>query len=203
MDISMIDLQKEYNSIVAECCDLFARKMEDYGPTWLFYRPVSLCDQLWIKVRRIHTLEQTGVTAVGEGREPEFVGLINYAVIMLMKMKYPEVFPSADDVIANTALADQVTCTVSLQYFRKILSEIVELMRRKNQDYGNAWAEMHPFSITDQITIKIARIKTILSHNGRVTVSENVDAQLMDVVNYSVFALIRLRHGESVGTENA
>lgn len=194
MDIASLNLDSLYQTIGQECCDIFYKKMGDYGPTWLYYRPISLCDQLWIKIRRIHTIEQTGVTAVGEGREPEFIGLINYAVIMLMKMKNPDIFPDADTVIANTALADQLDADTALSCFRQTLEDITGLMRRKNQDYGNAWAEMHPFSITDQITIKIARIRNILANNGRVSVSENIDAQLMDIVNYSVFAIIHLRY---------
>lgn len=198
MDISQLDIPSIFEHIREECCDIFYHKLGDYGPTWLYYRPISMCDQLWIKIRRIHTLEMTGVNQVDEGREPEFIGLINYAVIMLMKIRHPEVFPDADTVIADTSLADRLDRDTATRYFREMLGEITELLARKNHDYGNAWAEMHPFSITDQITIKIARIRNILGNHGRVTVSENIDAQLMDIVNYSIFALVHLRYGDGI-----
>ena len=197
MDIAKLDFDRIYASIQAECGEIFRRKLEDYGPTWLYYRDISLVDQLWIKVRRIRTLEEAGgATAVGEGREGEYIGLVNYAAIMLMKLRHPEVFPDAGRVVENSDLAAALDTDQAASCFDAALREITALMKKKNQDYGCAWAEMDIRSITDQIIIKLARIRNILANGGRVQISENIDAQLMDVANYSIFGLIKLRAGE-------
>ena len=194
MDVKQIHFDAIISEIRDECSNIFTKKLADYGPTWLFFRDISLCDQLWIKIRRIRNIEEAGgVTAVDEGREPEFIGIINYAIIMLMKIRFPDTFPSSDSVVVNTDLVSTLDLDRALQCYQSCFSEIIDLLSKKNHDYGNAWAEMHTKSLTDQIIIKIARIRNILANHGHVQISENIDAQLMDVVNYSLFSLIRLR----------
>ncbi len=188
------DFDKLVYDIQAECYEIFTCKLKDYGAVWLLFREVSLTDQLWIKIRRIRTLEQTdGNPAVNEGRDSEFIGIINYSVIMLMKLQFPKIYLGSDEVIANTSIIDNIGHDTVIADYTKIWDKVMVLMQNKNHDYGAAWMEMHPFSITDQIITKIHRIKNIIKNDGRLLISENIDAQLMDIINYSIFGLIMVR----------
>ena len=179
--------------LFAECRTIFTAKLEDYGPTWMIFRDESLVDQLWIKARRIRTLEESGDNLVGEGRDSEFIGLINYAVIMLMRIRFPERYPSPDAVMRDLTLLHTLSPAEISADYGAVLDEARTLLGRKNHDYGGAWMEMLPCSITDQILIKLLRIKNIEEQNGRLLVSEGIDAQLTDVINYSLFGLIMAR----------
>ncbi|MBQ9543772.1 MAG: DUF1599 domain-containing protein [Clostridia bacterium] len=193
-------LEQQFDSIISGCRSLFEKKMGDYGATWMFFRYESIADQLWIKIRRVRVLETNGGNAlIPEGREEEFVGIINYAVIALMRLKMPELFPDGDRVMLDTALVENIGVEAASNAYAKIAEEAKALMIKKNHDYGDAWRSMDPVSITDQIIIKIYRIKNILKNGGKVSVSENIDAQLFDIINYSVFALIRAREGKENG----
>lgn len=188
------DFDKLVSDIQAECYGIFSCKLKDYGAAWLLFREVSMTDQLWIKIRRIRTLEQTnGKPAVNEDCDSEFIGIINYAVIMLMKLKFPETYPRSDEVITDTSIIDNIGYDAATADYNKIWDAVKALMHNKNHDYGAAWMEMHPFSITDQIITKIHRIKNITKNDGRLLISENIDAQLMDIINYSIFGLIMVR----------
>lgn len=192
--INGTDFDRLISEIQAECGGIFSAKLNDYGAVWLLFRDVSMVDQLWIKIRRIRTLEQLGdKPAVDEGRDSEFIGIINYAVIMLMKLQFHEVYPDSDDVINNTGIIDNTSHDIAIAEYNKIWETVRILMSCKNHDYGAAWMEMHPHSITDQIITKIHRIKNIMKNDGRLLVSENIDAQLMDIINYSIFGLIMAR----------
>ena len=185
-------IEQEFDKVMSGCLELFKKKLEDYGATWMFFCYDSIADQLWIKIRRVRVLEENGGDAlVNEGREEEFVGIINYAVIALMRMKLTDMFPDGDKVMKDTSLVEGIDPKTAAEGYEKIAAMAKELMLRKNHDYGDAWRDMDPVSITDQIIIKIYRIKNILRNGGVVKVSENVDAQLFDVINYSVFALLR------------
>lgn len=189
------DLKKLVSEIQNECSCIFSGKLKDYGATWLLFRDISLADQLWIKIRRIRTLEQLkDKAAVNEGRDIEFIGLINYAVIMLMKFNYSDIYPDSDYVINNTAMIDELSHEKILTDYKRVWDSVCDLMERKNHDYGAAWMEMHPFSITDQIVTKVHRIKNIINNKGHLLISENIDAQLMDIINYSIFGLIMSRN---------
>lgn len=182
-------------SLLEECRTLFGNKLSDYGPTWMIFRDVSLVDQLWIKIKRIRTLEQCQDNSlVGEGRDGEFIGLINYAAIMLMRLRFPDRYPPSDEVVADTDLLNALSHETIVADYTAVLDEVHALMERKNHDYGAAWTEMHPHSITDQIIIKLLRVKNISRNGGQLLVSENIDAQLMDVINYSIFGLIMARN---------
>lgn len=187
------DWNKVYGDIVDECCDLFCKKLGDYGPTWLYFRDISLIDTLWIKIKRVRTLEENGdVTAVGEGREGEFIGIINYAAVVLMKRRFGDIFFDADHYVSNPDAAENMSVDTVMKYFRAVLDEVCELCRRKNHDYGAAWVEMDGKSITDQVIIRVLRIKSFLK-GGAPAHSEGEDAQLMDIINYSIFGLIKAR----------
>ncbi len=183
-----------YDRIVTECVEVFENKTKDYGPTWLFFRMESFIDQLWIKARRIRTLEENGdISLVREGREDEYIGIINYGVILLMKLENPKLFPDSDEIVENTELYRHADTAEMTKLYKKAFDNVKKLMERKNHDYGAAWTEMHIHSVTDQIIVKIFRIKNIISNNGRLIASEGIDAQISDIINYSIFGLLKLR----------
>lgn len=187
-------LSSYYDDIVSECVRIFENKTKDYGPTWLFFRIESFIDQLWIKAKRIRTLEENGdISFVNEGREDEYIGIINYGVILLMKMENTDLFPDSDEIVENTELYRQTDASEMTEMYRKAFGNVKKLMERKNHDYGAAWTEMHIHSITDQIIVKIFRVKNIISNKGRLIASEGIDAQISDIINYSVFGLLKLR----------
>lgn len=189
----MENLDLKYDEIINSCSSLFRDKMSDYGATWLLYRDVSLVDQLWIKTKRIITLEENGDNAlVGDSRADELVGIINYSIVMLMRMKYPDRFPTTDEIMSDTGKLSQLDTDEVMRLYMSVSDEVKALMLRKNHDYGSAWEDMHPWSITDQIVIKICRIKNIMKNSGKLLVSEGIDAQLSDIVNYCVFSLIKM-----------
>lgn len=193
----MKNLDLKYDEIINKCSTLFRSKLADYGATWLLYRDVSLVDQLWIKARRIITLEENGDNAlVSDSRSDEFIGIINYSVVMLMRMKFAEKFPSADEIMADTDRLTALDTDEVMKLYMSVSDEVKALMLRKNHDYGSAWEGMHPSSVTDQIVIKICRIKSIMKNGGRLIVSEGIDAQLSDIINYCVFSLIKIERAE-------
>lgn len=170
---------------MAECRRLFAGKLADYGPSWRILRPQSLTDQLYIKANRIRSLEIKGEAYVDEGIRPEFIGLINYGIIGLIQRQ--------------KGFADRVDMTddEALQLYDTHAEEALQLMLRKNHDYDEAWRQMRVSSYTDFILTKIQRIKEIEDHQGRVKVSEGIDANLMDIINYAVFGAIRTAGDET------
>lgn len=190
----MPELEKEFDVIIDECVSLFRDKLSDYGPTWLFFRDASLVDQLWIKAKRIAVLEENHDNAlVHEGRDGEYIGIINYSFIMLFRILYADKFPSYDEILIDPEAADRISVDEILNMYKETAARVKELMLKKNHDYGDAWRGMQQTSITDQIIIKLSRIKKIIKNSGVLLVSENIDAQLFDIINYSVFGLIRLR----------
>ncbi|MBR6247962.1 MAG: DUF1599 domain-containing protein [Muribaculaceae bacterium] len=178
-----MDTSKQYDQVVSQCRALFINKMKDYGPSWRILRPTSLTDQILIKARRIRTLEINGVTQVGEDIWPEFMGIINYGVIGLIQLE--KGFSDFIDMTSEQALA----------LYDKWIGETKDLMMAKNTDYGEAWRDMRVSSYTDIILTKLARVKEIERHHGSTLVSEGIDANLQDMINYSVFALIKHMEG--------
>ena len=173
-----------FKQIMAECRDLFARKLHDYGPAWRIMRPTSVTDQILIKANRIRSIEVKGVTMVDEGIYPEFIGIVNYGLVGLIQLELG--FADKEDMTAEKAL----------EYYDKYAQKTLELMIRKNHDYDEAWKAMRISSYTDLILMKIYRTKQIESLSGATLVSEGVDANYMDMINYSVFGLIKLKFGE-------
>lgn len=189
----MENLDLKFDELIKGCSELFRSKMSDYGATWLLYRDVSIVDQLWIKTKRIITLEDNGdKSLVGEGRADEFVGIINYSIVMLMRMKYADRFPTTEDIMTDSEKMKTVDVDEVMHMYQQISDEVKALMMRKNHDYGSAWEGMHPSSLTDQIVIKIWRIKNIMQNGGKLLVSEGIDAQLSDIINYCIFSLIKM-----------
>ena len=165
---------------MAECRQLFVQKLHDYRASWRILRPQSLTDQLFIKAKRIRQLEVEKVSLVGEGIRPEFVGLVNYGLVGLIQIE----LGYSDEV--------DITNEQALELYDKYAKQTLELMKRKNHDYDEAWRGMRVSSYTDLILTKIARVKEMEDLGGATLVSEGVDANYMDIVNYSVFALIKL-----------
>jgi hypothetical protein len=159
---------------------VYVKKTKDYGTSWRVLRPKSLTDQLFIKAQRIKTLEETEVRKVDEGIEPEFIALVNYAVMGLIQIKLK------DD---NTL---ELPEKVALDLYDAEIAAIKELMLAKNHDYGEAWRDMRVSSFTDLILMKLLRIKQIEDNKGMTLISEGVDAGYMDIVNYAIFALIQM-----------
>lgn len=176
---SIPDTSAQYDAVMAQCRELFRLKLQDYGPTWRVLRPEGLTDQLFIKVNRIRNIEEKGVRLVDEGVGPEYVGIINYSIIALIQMG----LGASNDV--------DLTNVSALAKYDQIAEQAKQLMLRKNHDYGEAWRDMRMKGLTDLILVKILRNRQIESNQNRTEVSEGVDANLYDMVNYAVFALIR------------
>jgi len=177
--------QQEFQKIMQECRSLFAKKLHDYGPAWRILRPSSLTDQIYIKANRIRSIELKGEAFVDEGIRPEFIGIVNYAIIGLIQL---------DLGFADSA--DDMTVDEALSAYDKHAKAAMSLMLRKNHDYDEAWRGMRISSYTDLILMKIFRTKQIESLDGDTLVSEGIDANYMDMLNYAVFGLIKLTFGE-------
>lgn len=176
----MPDTTQEYDIIIDTCRDIFIKKMQDYGTAWRILRPTSITDQIFIKANRIRSIEEKGTCKVNEGVVPEFIGIINYSIMGLIQL---ELGPSE----ATHAAQAQITGLYD-SYFQKAKA----LMMDKNHDYGEAWRNMRISSYTDLILMKINRTKQIEDNQGNTLISEGIDANYYDMVNYAVFALIRL-----------
>ncbi len=180
----MEETNDQFKQVIIKCRNLFEKKLHDYGPAWRILRPVSVTDQLLIKANRIRSIEIKGVSLVDEGISSEFMAIVNYGIIGLIQLKlgYAE---SAD--IDN----DQ-----ALELYDKYSKEALDLMIAKNHDYDEAWRSMRVSSYTDLILMKIYRTKQIESLAGKTLVSEGIDANYMDMINYAVFGLIKLEFGK-------
>lgn len=176
----MSTTETEYRQVIQRCKDLFLKKNQDYGTAWRILRLPSITDQIFIKAQRIRTLQETGVSKVGEGVEPEFVGIINYCVMALIQRE-----------LSNDSRTDIPTDELEKLYDKQI-GEVIDLLFAKNHDYGEAWRDMRVSSITDIILMKLLRTKQIEDNQGNTLVSEGVDANYMDMINYAVFCLIKL-----------
>lgn len=171
---------QQYDSVIKTCKDLFVKKTRDYGTAWRILRPRSITDQIFIKAQRIRTLEEKKVSKVGEGITPEYIGIINYCIMAMIQLELDAGQPT-----------ELLPDTVSKLYDEKA-AETKSLMEAKNHDYGEAWRDMRISSLTDLILMKLLRIKQIEEHEGNTLVSEGVKANYQDILNYAVFALIRL-----------
>ena len=171
----------QFEAAVGECAALFEQKLHDYRASWRILRPQSLTDQLFIKAKRIRQLELTGLSLVGEGVRDEFVALVNYGIVGLIQLQHG--FSDTVDMDNETAM----------QEYNKFAREALELMKRKNHDYDEAWRSMRVSSYTDLILTKIERIKEIENLSGQTLVSEGIDANYMDIINYAVFGLIKMK----------
>jgi hypothetical protein len=171
---------QEYDAVIAVCKSLFLKKTTDYGTAWRILRPQSITDQLFIKAQRIRTLEEKKISKVDEGIIPEYIAIVNYCIIGMMQLQ----------LTATDSYELEVNVVESL--FDQQVNETKTLMMNKNHDYGEAWRDMRISSLTDLILMKILRVKQIEDNEGLTLASEGIHANYQDMLNYAVFALIKL-----------
>jgi len=177
----MQDTSGQYDEITEKCRSLFVNKMSDYGSAWRILRLPSLTDQIFIKAQRIRQLQENNIRKVDEDEIPEFIGIINYSIMALIQLEHGVAEQPDMDVDQATKLYD------------KHIQETKELMENKNHDYGEAWREMRISSLTDLILQKLLRVKQIEDNKGKTLVSEGIDANYQDMINYAIFALILIK----------
>ena len=178
----MHNTSAQFNDVITICRDLFEKKMKDYGTAWRVLRPSSIIDQIYIKVNRIRTLQMTNVKMVDESEEDEFIAIVNYSIIGLIQL--------------DKGFSDEINADFeeTMMLYNLYAQKAKELMERKNHDYGEAWREMRISSITDLIYQKVLRTKQIEDNNGATLVSEGLDANYFDMLNYAVFCLIKFQN---------
>lgn len=171
---------EEFETEIGKCREIFIKKLKDYGTSWRVMRPSSLTDQIFIKAKRIRSIEEKGDEnlRVKEGIEPEFIGIVNYCAIALIQL--------------SLGTGDSISQEEAIKLYDKEISESTSLMLDKNHDYDEAWRDMRVSSFTDIILQKLLRTKEIESHGGKTLISEGVDANYRDMINYALFALIKL-----------
>jgi hypothetical protein len=181
-----MNTKEQFEQVIAICRSIFEKKLEDYGASWRILRTPSVTDQIYIKANRIRSLETKDIHKIDEGIRSEFIAIVNYGVVGLIQFHCG----FADTVDIQSADA--------LKLYDKYLTETKELMYNKNHDYNEAWRNMRISSYTDLILMKINRTKQIENNQGKTIASEGVDANYMDMINYSLFALIKLEYGDEV-----
>lgn len=181
----MLKTSIQFQKVIAQCRDLFSKKMQDYGAAWRVLRPSSITDQIYIKVNRIRTLQMTDKKMVDENEEDEFVAIVNYSIIGLIQLEKG----LSNDFNENN---DEI-----LSLYDRYANEAKALMEKKNHDYGEAWRDMRISSITDLIYQKVLRTKQIEDNQGKTVVSEGLDANYFDMLNYAVFCLIKFSEKEN------
>ena len=174
----------EYDKVVRSCREVYVKKMKDYGASWRVLRPSSITDQLFIKANRIRGIEETGIAKVDEGVIPEYMALINYSIMGLIQLE------------KGTANEPDIELEEATDLYDTYIAEARGLMEKKNHDYGEAWRDMRLKSLTDLTLVKILRIKQIEDNEGKTLVSEGVDSNMYDMINYAIFALIKLTEFE-------
>ncbi|WP_047246082.1 DUF1599 domain-containing protein [Maribacter thermophilus] len=174
---------EQYDAVIKVCRELYEKKMRDYGCAWRILRLPSLTDQIFIKAQRIRSLQENEVRKVDEGEISEFIGIVNYSVMALIQLEL--------------GVADQpdLSPEEAIELYKKHIAVTKELMLNKNHDYGEAWRDMRVSSLTDLILQKLLRVKQIEDNKGKTLVSEGIDANYQDMINYAVFALIHLNLG--------
>ena len=178
----MQSTSQHYDEAIAICKDIFLKKMNDYGTAWRNLRPKSLTDQIFIKAQRIKSIEEKGIQKISDAINGEYIGIINYCVIALIQI---ELYDDARIDIPYNEVEG---------LYNKYIKQTKQLMEDKNHDYGEAWRDMRMSSITDLILMKVFRVKQIEDNEGKTIISEGVDANYMDIINYSVFALIKCKN---------
>ena len=179
----MQDTSKQYDAVIKVCKSLFIQKMKDYGSAWRILRLPSLTDQIFIKAQRIRGLQQNDIRKVDEGEVSEFIGIINYCIMALIQL--------------DKGIAEQpdLSTTEAIALYDEKVAITKKLMEDKNHDYGEAWRDMRVSSLTDLILQKLLRVKQIEDNQGKTLVSEGIEANYQDMINYAVFALIHLKQG--------
>lgn len=175
---------EQYDEVIQECRNTFLKKTADYGTSWRVYRTISVADQIYIKAKRIRTIQEKRQQKIGDDIKSEFQGMLNYAIIGLIQLDIK------DEQAEQLPVAE-----VEMRYNEKVVAA-KNLMLDKNHDYGEAWREMSQESFTDLILAKLLRIKQIVANEGQTLISEGIDANFYDILNYAVFALILISEGK-------
>lgn len=170
----------QYDAVIKNCRAVFINKNADYGTSWRIMRVSSIIDQIYIKANRIRTIEENGAMKVNEGIEPEFMGIINYCIMGLIQIE-----------LADSKEMDLEQNIIASLYDKYVL-QTKNLMEEKNHDYGEVWRDMLVTTFTDMLLMRVQRMKQILDNKGKTIASEGIESNLMDMINYSVFALIKL-----------
>jgi hypothetical protein len=179
-----MDTIHQYNAAVERCKDVFLKKTKDYGTSWRVLRMISVVDQIFIKALRIRTIQEKQAQRIGDNITSEFSGIVNYGLIGLIQLELDR--PEVEDLDV---------ARVSELYDRHI-GRVRDLMEQKNHDYGEAWRDMSQESFADLILVKLLRIRQILANDGKTIISEGIDANIHDIINYAVFALILIEEGK-------
>lgn len=182
--ITMAKTEDLFDKAIQVCRDVYSKKLKDYGAAWRIMRPCSITDQIFIKANRIRTLETKGDHYVDEGIQPELIGIVNYAIMGMIQLS--KGFADGDDITVDEALS----------LYDEYMQKTRTLMLAKNHDYDEAWRSMRTTSYTDLILMKIYRTKQIESNNGKTIISEGIEANYMDMVNYAIFGLIKIDEAE-------
>jgi Nucleotide modification associated domain 1 len=177
---------QQYRAASGQCLQLFEQKTRDYGTAWRILRPSSLTDQLLIKARRIRQIEQTGAQRIADSIEEEYIGLVNYSLMAIIQLTLPDTAPL------------ELPPAEAKQRYQTVLAQTEALMVEKNTDYGEVWRDMRISSLTDLILMKLLRVKQIEDNDGKTLISEGLVANYQDIVNYAIFALIKLSEQQSV-----
>ena len=185
----MQNTNKQYDIEIGKCKEIFLKKFQDYGAAWRILRPSSLTDQLYIKASRIRSIEEKGISKIDESIELEYRALVNYGIMALIQLALGE----NDDM--------NMGYNAVVLHFAKYADEAKALMADKNHDYGEAWRDMRISSITDLILMKLLRVKQIEENEGKTIISEGLDANYLDIINYALFALIMIEEHKVVNTE--
>lgn len=182
--ITMANTEAQFDKAIQICRDVYSKKLKDYGAAWRIMRPCSITDQIFIKANRIRTLETKGDHCVDEGIQPELIGIVNYAIMGMIQLS--KGFADGDDITVDEALS----------LYDEYMQKTRTLMLAKNHDYDEAWRSMRTTSYTDLILMKIYRTKQIESNDGKTIISEGIEANYMDMVNYAIFGLIKIDEAE-------
>jgi hypothetical protein len=176
----MDQTSQQYDHVITVCQDIFTKKMKDYGIAWRILRPSSMTDQIYIKAQRIRSIEQKGVSKIDEGIRSEYIGIVNYCIMAIIQLE------------KGTSETDDLTPDETLNLYNTHFKEAKDLMMDKNHDYDEAWRNMRMSSYTDLILMKLKRTKQIEDNLGKTLISEGIEANYLDMINYAVFALIKI-----------
>jgi len=171
---------RQYDHVITVCQDIFTKKMMDYGISWRILRPSSMTDQIYIKAQRIRSIEQKGISKIDEGVRSEYIGIVNYCIMALIQLE------------KGTSESDDLTQEETMSLYQRHFREAKDLMMAKNHDYDEAWRNMRMSSYTDLILMKLKRTKQIEDNLGKTLISEGIEANYLDMINYAVFALIKI-----------
>lgn len=180
MEIAQQNTNQQYDFVIEQCRNIFLKKTTDYGTAWRVLRAIAVTDQLYIKAQRIRTIQEKKLQKIGDDITDEFIGIINYAVIGLIQMELPEEAP------------EELSVEEVSHFYDEKISIAKALMQEKNHDYGEAWRAMSQESLTDLILMKLQRMRQIIGNEGKTIMSEGLDANYTDIINYAAFALILL-----------